>query len=79
MHHPVGYEATPLSHAVCSSDFAFVEWLLENGADPEADCREWNRDEFVYHLDGNEQRVINERFQDLIRKSKQKEESKGTS
>ncbi|SPO06176.1 uncharacterized protein DNG_08865 [Cephalotrichum gorgonifer] len=44
MHLPGGWEATPLSHAVYSGDFAFIEWLLEKGADPETERSKWNRD-----------------------------------
>ncbi|KAI1878956.1 hypothetical protein JX265_003133 [Neoarthrinium moseri] len=30
------FQTTPLSHATALGDWAFVEWLLEKGADPEA-------------------------------------------
>lgn len=45
---PEYYAATPLSHALGSRDWEFARWLLERGADPDADRRDPNRDELVY-------------------------------
>lgn len=50
VHLPYSYEATPLSHAAASRDWAFVEWLLEKGADPAADRRKINQDTLVYGI-----------------------------
>ena len=69
---PHYYEATPLSHALASRDWGFAEWLLEKGADPEANTREDKRDEFVYGCEYSrseaDDKANEERLRDLIQK-----------
>lgn len=75
---PIGgsFTATPLSHAVACHDWAFAEWLLEKGADPEASNRrafckqDWlcygRHKGKIHHTDMN--------LPDLIEKVKKKKE-----
>lgn len=73
---PYYYEGTPLSHALGSRDRGFVEWLLEKGADPEADTREDKRDKFKYGFEyGNsdeDYKANEKRLQSLIQKARKR-------
>lgn len=64
---PYFYQATALSHAAASRDFAFYEWLLERGANPEPDGRGDQRDELVYGFDGGHE-LNSKRLKDLVNK-----------
>lgn len=70
-----GFKATPLSHAAGCRDWAFVEWLLENGANPEASNRRaFHADDMLYYGHGNRRREKTDRstLVDLIDKVKKK-------
>ncbi|KAK6853086.1 hypothetical protein PG995_009898 [Apiospora arundinis] len=74
---PIGgdFHATPLSHAVGCRDWDFVEWLLENGADPNAcNGRAFDKhDEMIYGLtSGNSLDKNPMCLSDLIQKVKDK-------
>ncbi|KAB5585044.1 hypothetical protein GE09DRAFT_1233260 [Coniochaeta sp. 2T2.1] len=61
------HQVTALSHAKNSMDWAFVRWLLENGADPAANPRNtsFRSAEIIYSISASTEEV--ETYEDMIR------------
>lgn len=62
---PNYYYSTPLSHAILSSDWDYVRWLLRHGADPEEGQVNWYHNTRLYGIEKSAEQVRLE-YQEIL-------------